>query len=636
MNSAKEDPFQPRVPVSQREHVLINLKEKVGTWTYGDYYKGTSKTLGKEFMVRMVDITKFPLKQKNLETEINLLQKLKTCPYVAEFMEYKYYEKTLVIVTDSYNRGDLRSYLAEKGPLPEEEAVRILTQLVCGLKALHQLNYTHAALRPENILLHEENGKITAKLSNFIFARAYNGDNKAKFPLPIDSMYLAPEVLRDCLFDPKSDIWSLGVLFYEMLFGTLPWGGKTKEELRDNIINKKLDLQPKKGISDTSMDFITRCLQRDLKKRIGWKDIADHRLLFRALFMNDDGTYKLFNDEFREFSPSRRNIMYGNRQVGSSMPPTPKSSRASQFKPEDSKLGKQHTVDLNSSHLSTTSNFVLKPTSPYHLASGSPKSNFAQATQATKEDTTEVQSTSEFTKDRSPSPISVKGEHIAPQEETVPTHRKPDIEFYSNLVSKVGETDDYYLSKFLNKEPLDNKGPFSKKTFVRPFKWLANKAEIVSEIYEMALRNRNHCCYERIMQLLNQETSSWNTLNLVSNIQKQFTQTVEGTSKAEEDKQMSFPKNMKNPSVIKKEKSQQIASLVEDIVASLTNANENCKANNEDMIQIAANFKILREYDEIGDSVMKELDVMKNSLIVFYRKRDHSHIRYLLLVRNLV
>jgi len=640
MNTTKENSFQPRVPVSKTDHVMINLKEKVGTWTYGDYYRGTSKKNNKDYMVRMVDITKFPLKQKNLETEIGLLQKLKTCPYAAEFMEYKYYEKTLVIVTDSYNRGDLRSYLKEKGALPEDQAVRILMQLVCGLKALHQLQHTHAALRPENILLHEEDGRLTAKLSNFIFARAYKGDNKAKFPLPYDSQYLAPEVLRENIIDPKSDIWSLGIIFYEMLFGTLPWSGKTKEELRDNIINKKLDLKTRNGISDTSMDFISRCLQRDLKKRIDWKDITDHRLLFRALFMNDDGTYKLFNDEFKESSPSRRNLMYGIRSSGSSMPASPKStksSRVSSFKPETPKasFAKQHTIDLNSSAMSTVSNFVLRPTSPYHLANNNSPKSTGKSTfaQLTKEDTIEVPSESDI-KDRSASPISVKGDQIAPQEEGT-THRKPDPEFYSNLVSKVGDSDDYYLAKFMNKEPLDNKGPFSKKTFVRPFKWLANKAEIVSEIYEMALRNRNHCCYERIIQILNSETASWNTLNLVSNIQKQFTQSVEGTSKAEEDKPLAYPKTMKNTSVTKHEKSQQIYSLIEDIVGSLTNANENCKANNEDMVQIAANFKILREYDEIGDSVMKELDVMKNSLIVFYRKRDHSHIRYLLLIRNL-
>ena len=617
MLSPKKDSFQPRVPVSQNDHVMINLNEKVGKWTYGDYYKGSSKKLGKDLMVKMVDLTKYPLKQKSLETEIALLKKHKSCPYIVEFMEYKYYQKTLVIVTESYNSGDLKTFIEKNGPIPEETALRILVQLVCGLKALHTAKHTHCAVRPENILLNEENGKLTAKLSNFIFAKPYEGDNTAKFPLALDSKYLAPEVLKEGIFDPTSDIWSLGVLYYEMLFGTLPWDGKTKEELRDNIINKKLEFPTREGISDTSVDFIYKCLHRDLKKRINWKDITDHRLLFRALFMNDDGTFKLYNDEFKECSPSRRNIMFGNRQANTSMPGSPSSNK------NKSNIGRQ-TLDLNNSTLSSTSNFALKPTSPFHVIGRNPDSPVLQ-----NEDRSPIHI------ERSPSPIAHRGEGVAPQEDEV-ILKNPDVNFYSNYMSKVGETDDFYLAKFLNKDPLDNKGPFSKKTFVKPFKWLANKAEVVSEIYELATKNREHCCYERVVQLLNEETSAWNTLGLVSAMQKQFAESVESSSKLEEDKNVSWPKQVKNGhSVTKKEKSHKTAVLIEDIVASLTNSAENYKANNEEMIQIAANLKILREYDEIGDNVMRELDVMKNALIVFYRKRDHGHIKYLLTIRNL-
>jgi len=269
---------------------------------------------------------------------------------------------------------------------------------------------------------------------------------------------------------------------------------------------------------------------------------------------------------------------------------------------------------------------------------------------------------SEYSKDRSPSPnavkfegsaplvpieqessLNLKVEPLAPQEgpasgpaPVFSTPKKSDPEFYSRLVSKIGDSNDYYLSKFLNKDSIDNTGPFSKKNFVKPFKWLANKADIMGEIYELAVKNRQHCCYDKIMQLLNQETSSWNTIGLVSVMQKQFTETVESFANKEEDKNMSWPKELKaNISLAKKEKSQQIASLVEEIVASLSNNAENTKANNEELIQIAADLKILREFDEIGDNIMKELNVMKNALIVFYRKKDYTHVRYLLLVRNL-
>ena len=652
MTTPKSEGFKPRIFVSQRDDVFINLNEKIGKWTYGDYFKGSSKSLGRELMVKIIDLNKFPLKKKCLETEINILKKLKSTPYIVEFMEYKYYEKTLVIVTELSNGGDLRSYLQKNGPLPEQEAIRLLMQLVCGLKALQQIGYTHGAVRPENILIHESNGKITLKLSNFIFARSHKGDNSASFPVPIDSPYLAPEVLKDNKYDPKSDIWSLGVIYYEMIYGALPWDGKTIEELRDNIINKRLEIQGGEGFSDTSIDFIFRCLNRDLKKRIDWKEITDHRLIFRALFMNDDGSYKVYNDEFKESSPSRRLLMYGSRMssANNSIPGSPSKNNTSYNKSTSGKL-------ITSQNSASNSPFNLKTTSPFKIREeGSPDSEFAKdpnyspfrtyVTDSPERNSIKATTTEDGKTDLKESPEVAsfearmdeaqhdlsKGIEVA---EGDPKKLNPD--FYTNLLAKVGETDDYYLAKFMNRDSIDTNGPFSKKTFVKPFKWLANKAEVLGEIYELALRNRQHCCYDRIIQLFNEETSNWNTLGLVANFQKKFVETVESSAKKEEEEKNSFwPKQVKaNHSLAKKEKSQQIASLIEEIVASLTNNIENVKGNNEELLQIAANFKILREFDEIGDSVIKELDVMKNSLIVFYRKKDHSHIRYILTVRNL-
>src|SRR5690348_6313817 len=100
--------FQPLLSVSQHSDVLINLHEKTGKWTYGDFYTGFSKRLNKDLMVKMVDLTKYPLKKSSLETEIAILQKLKTSPYIVQFMEYQYYPKSLVITTENYNGGNLR------------------------------------------------------------------------------------------------------------------------------------------------------------------------------------------------------------------------------------------------------------------------------------------------------------------------------------------------------------------------------------------------------------------------------------------------------------------------------------------------------------------------------------------------
>ena len=57
---------------------------------------------------------------------------------------------------------------------------------------------------------------------------------------------------------------------------------------------------------------------------------------------------------------------------------------------------------------------------------------------------------------------------------------------------------------------------------------------------------------------------------------------------------------------------------------------------NEDILNIAANFKILREFKDIGENVVRELENLKDILLTFYRKRHYDHLKYLLLVKNLV
>lgn len=63
-----------------------------------------------------------------------------------------------------------------------------------------------------------------------------------KFTLLGTPLYTAPEILKGAKFSSKCDVWSVGVLFYEMLYGCTPWTGKDIGDLRNNILNKPLQL----------------------------------------------------------------------------------------------------------------------------------------------------------------------------------------------------------------------------------------------------------------------------------------------------------------------------------------------------------------------------------------------------------
>ena len=89
----------------------------------------------------------------------------------------------------------------------------------------------HRDIKPANILLH--NGNVIcylgfAKISDFGFARVVDDmEGQDKFTLLGTPLYMTPQILDQKKFNSKCDIWSLGVMFYEMLYGCTPWNAKS-------------------------------------------------------------------------------------------------------------------------------------------------------------------------------------------------------------------------------------------------------------------------------------------------------------------------------------------------------------------------------------------------------------------------
>lgn len=109
------------------------------------------------------------------------------------------------------------------------------------MKSLQKTDLMHGNLNPANIIVHHENSKLVIKFPNFWYARHLDDIVNKNIQIPEDTMcYLPPEVLEEKKYHPMSEIWSLGIIFYEMLFGKRPWEGKTCDELCQNILKKEL------------------------------------------------------------------------------------------------------------------------------------------------------------------------------------------------------------------------------------------------------------------------------------------------------------------------------------------------------------------------------------------------------------
>jgi serine/threonine-protein kinase len=169
---------------------------------------------------------------------------------------------------------DLATEIAVRGPLPLEEAASFLAQTCAAMIEAHHAGIIHRDLKPTNLFIAEEREERVLKVLDFGIAKLTKSvsdgpitEVRAVFGSPL---YMAPELFRSAkLADARSDIWSLGVIFYEMLTGALPFDGKTVLDLATNA-ERKAHLPPTARRRDlpSSVDVvIARALKKDPSDR---------------------------------------------------------------------------------------------------------------------------------------------------------------------------------------------------------------------------------------------------------------------------------------------------------------------------------------------------------------------------------
>lgn len=162
-----------------------------------------------------------------------------------------------------------------------------LSQLKDALYYLHQNNIIHRDLKPANILIKNEldldgNTNEIVKLADFGLARYF--ENKPQNETGYDDMisticgspmYMAPELLTEEKYNIKADLWSFGVIMYEMLYGTNPYNApKNIPELKKFIESKKIYFDDK--LSPLCVDLMKKLLKVNPAERISWDDFFNH------------------------------------------------------------------------------------------------------------------------------------------------------------------------------------------------------------------------------------------------------------------------------------------------------------------------------------------------------------------------
>ncbi len=172
------------------------------------------------------------------------------------------------------NGGDLEHYLDKKKRLTEDEATVFLKQIINGFRGLHEVNAMHRDFKVANVLLHDG----ICKIADLGFAKQLDKKKKMTGTILGTSLTMAPELLREQNYGIQADIWSLGVVYYQLLYGKYPYYANTDPAILNLIETRRPDFSGV-NLSKNARDFIDRCLNDDPLKRISWKEIYNHPLI---------------------------------------------------------------------------------------------------------------------------------------------------------------------------------------------------------------------------------------------------------------------------------------------------------------------------------------------------------------------
>ena len=209
------------------------------------------------------------------------------------------------MVFEFYSGGDLLYHINQEKIFPEERTRFYIAEVSIALFFLHSRGIAYRDLKLENIPLDNE-GHIKLVDFGMCTEGVINGRNM------IDSFcgtldYLAPEVLKRIPYDCGADLWSIGVLTYEMMLGKFPYIGNTETELIYTI--QKATLKLPFYLSEAAKIFISSLLKENPTERLGYDQESGRDEFRSARFFSQIDWAKLENREIAPpFVPSLQNV----------------------------------------------------------------------------------------------------------------------------------------------------------------------------------------------------------------------------------------------------------------------------------------------------------------------------------------
>ena len=217
----------------------FTILKQLGQGSYGTVYKVRRQSDNQNYALKVVDLSQ--LNQHQREDSVNEIRIMASVvsPFIVGFHEATIQDKRLFLVTEYAKLGDLSKAINRRKlkhrPFKEETIWRFLLQTLEGLRVLHERGIVHRDLKSANILL---SAPDLFKIGDLGISTVLQQRKLAKTQIGTP-MYLAPEIWKKKPYNTKCDIWSLGVLLYEMATFSYPYNARNARDLSVKVCSTK-------------------------------------------------------------------------------------------------------------------------------------------------------------------------------------------------------------------------------------------------------------------------------------------------------------------------------------------------------------------------------------------------------------
>jgi len=213
------------------------ILEPLDGGSMGEVYKAKDLRLGRVVALKFLpaDLTRDPSARRRFLHEAQAVALLDH-PNVATLYESGESEGGRVFLALAFYEGETLQQKLSRGPLPLSEAVAIARQIAQGLAAAHRRQIVHRDVKPANVVVLPDG---TVKLLDFGLAKMAGATTLTRLgSSPGTPAYKSPEQTKGEKVDPRSDLWALGVVLYEMVTGRVPFGGEYEQAVIYSILNE--------------------------------------------------------------------------------------------------------------------------------------------------------------------------------------------------------------------------------------------------------------------------------------------------------------------------------------------------------------------------------------------------------------